>query len=155
MTEDERWMTYALEEATRAESIGEVPVGAVVVFDGELVGRGHNQPISLCDPTAHAEIVALRDAGGRLENYRLPGAVLYATVEPCLMCMGALLHARVQRVVFGCFDPKGGAAGSLFDVSHDTRLNHQLVVTAGVKEEESRALLQQFFRRRRSSSEEV
>jgi tRNA(adenine34) deaminase len=121
------------------------------VLGGAVIGRGHNRPITLRDPTAHAEILALRDAAARTGNYRLPGTALYVTAEPCLMCMGALLHARVRRVVFGCADPKGGAAGSLYDVSRDARLNHRLEVTPGVRAGESRALLQRFFRRRRAA----
>jgi tRNA(adenine34) deaminase len=151
--DDVTWMREALSEAVRAESLGEVPIGAVVVLNGALIGRGHNAPIALYDPTAHAEIQALRAAARQVGNYRLVGATVYVTVEPCLMCMGALLHARVRRVVFGCHDPKGGAAGSLYDLSHDTRLNHQLAVTAGVAEEECRALLQRFFHRKRAGNE--
>jgi tRNA(adenine34) deaminase len=149
MPDDVFWISAALAEARQAEAEGEVPVGAVVVANEEIVGRGHNRPIQLHDPTAHAEVLALRDAASALGNYRLPGTTLYVTVEPCLMCMGALLQARVQRVVFGCYDPKAGAAGSLYDVSNDARLNHQIEVTAGVKEEECRELLQRFFRARR------
>jgi tRNA(adenine34) deaminase len=149
MADDALWMAEALHEAARAEAAGEVPVGAVVVHDGMLIGRGHNAPISLSDPTAHAEIQALREAARHVGNYRLVGSTVYVTVEPCLMCMSALLHARVKRLVFGCYDPKAGAAGSLYDVAHDPRLNHQIEVTAGVAEEESRALLQRFFRKKR------
>src|SRR5262252_4157607 len=122
---DAAMMREALALAARAAEQGEVPVGAVVVKDGGIVGRGYNAPIVSHDPTAHAEIQALRDAARAVENYRLVGATVYATVEPCLMCMGALLHARVQRVVFGCHDRKFGAAGSLYDLSSDARLNHQ------------------------------
>ena len=150
MPNDTFWMTEALAEATQADTEGEVPVGAVIVLNDTIVSRGHNQPIRLRDPTGHAEILALRAAAGSLDNYRLPGTTLYVTVEPCLMCMGALLQARVQRIVFGCYDPKAGAAGSLYDVSNDPRLNHQIEVTAGVKEEECRTVLQNFFRSRRS-----
>ena len=148
--DDTFWMSEALAEATRAEPEGEVPVGAVLVLNEEIIGRGHNQPIQLHDPTAHAEICALRAATSLLGNYRLPETTLYVTVEPCLMCMGALLQARVQRVVFGCYDLKAGAAGSLYDVSHDSRLNHRIEVIAGVKEAECRTLLQQFFLKRRA-----
>ena len=150
---DEIWMGVALTEAARAEAAGEVPVGAVVVLHEAIIGRGHNRPIALSDPTAHAEILALRAAAHTLGNYRLPGTTLYVTVEPCLMCVGALLQARVQRLVFGCHDPKAGAAGSLYDVSNDPRLNHQLDVTSGVRAEESRELLQRFFRSRRKREE--
>ena len=150
---DDAWMTEALAEAILAEANGEVPIGAVVVLNDLMIGRGHNRPISQNDPTAHAEMSALRDAAWTLNNYRLPGTTLYVTVEPCLMCMGALLHARVRRLVFGCYDPKAGAAGSLFDVSNDPRLNHQLEVTAGVLADESRDLLQRFFHRKRQGGE--
>jgi tRNA(adenine34) deaminase len=151
MSDDTQWMAAALREAVGAEAAGEVPVGAVVVRDGLLIGRGRNEPITLHDPSAHAEVQALRQAGRYAGNYRLVGATLYVTVEPCLMCMGALLHARIQRLVFGCFDAKAGAAGSLYDVSCDLRLNHRIAVTACVCEEECRALLQQFFRKKRAS----
>jgi tRNA(adenine34) deaminase len=150
---DGLWMTEALAEAALAEANGEVPVGAVVVFNDTIIGRGHNCPISSGDPTAHAEILALRDAARTLNNYRLPGTTLYVTVEPCLMCMGALLQARAQRLVFGCYDPKAGAAGSVYDVSNDPRLNHRLEVTAGIRAGEGRALLRRFFRGRRKSEE--
>jgi tRNA(adenine34) deaminase len=146
---DEVWMTEALAEAILAETNGEVPIGAVVVLNDLIIGRGHNRPISQNDPTAHAEMSAVRDAARTLNNYRLPGTTLYVTVEPCLMCMGALLQARVSRLVFGCFDPKAGAAGSLYNVANDLRLNHQLDVTPGVCADESRDLLQRFFRRKR------
>lgn len=149
MTDDTQWMAEALTEAARAEAAGEVPIGAIVVCDDAIIGRGRNSSILLHDPTAHAEILALREAARSLRNYRLPEATLYVTVEPCLMCMGALLHARVKRLVFGCYDPKAGATGSLYDVSHDRRLNHQIEVSAGVKEEESRVLLQRFFKQKR------
>lgn len=144
-------MGEALAEAMRAAAAGEVPVGALVVLDGRIIGRGANAPIATHDPTAHAEIQALRQAGRRVGNYRLPGATLYTTVEPCLMCMGALWHARVARLVFGCFDPKAGAAGSLFDVPRDARLTPRLDVTGGVCEAECRGLLQRFFLVRRQS----
>jgi len=149
MPDDVFWMSEALAEAALAEAEGEVPVGAVIVANEKIVGRGHNQSIQQHDPTGHAEVLALRTAARSLNNYRLPGTTLYVTVEPCLMCMGALLQARVQRLVFGCYDPKAGAGGSLYDVSNDARLNHRLEVTTGVKEEECRAILQNFFRQRR------
>lgn len=147
--DDIAWMREALNEAARAESGGEVPIGAVIVFEGVLIGQGHNSSLTLHDPTAHAEIQALRAAAQRLSNYRLVDATAYVTVEPCLMCMGALLHARIRRVVFGCFDEKFGAAGSLYDFSSDPRLNHRITVTAGVLEEECREVLQKFFRKKR------
>ena len=148
-------MAEALVQAALAEAAGEVPVGAVVVVAGAVIGRGHNRPIGLHDPTAHAEIQALRAAAQHLGNYRLSDATMYVTVEPCVMCMGALLHARVQRVVFGCYDVKFGAAGSLYDLSQDARLNHRLLVTAGVAEAESRRLLQEFFRKKRRQGDRV
>jgi len=151
-TDDLRWMAEALCEAGHAEAADEVPIGAVVVQNDALIGSGHNSPISLNDPTAHAEILALRDAARHVANYRLPGTTVYVTVEPCLMCMGALLQARIKRLVFGCYDLKAGAAGSLYDVSGDSRLNHQIEITAGIGEEESRILLQRFFRKKRDQS---
>jgi len=148
--EDRDWMREALALAARAADQGEVPVGAIVVRDGQMIGEGHNCPLRSNDPTAHAEIQALRDAGRRAENYRLPGSVLYVTLEPCVMCAGAIVHARVGRVVFGASDPKGGAAGSVFDLlPPDERFNHRLDVTGGVLAEECGALLRSFFRARR------
>lgn len=147
--DDTYWMAHALAQAHCAEAEGEVPVGAVVVRDDVCLGRGHNRPIMSNDPTAHAEIQAVRKAARASGNYRLVGSTLYVTVEPCLMCMGALIHARVQRLVFGCVDLKTGAAGSLYDLAHDTRLNHQIEVIAGVEAQQGRALLQHFFRKKR------
>ena len=149
--DDVAWMQKALHEAADAEATGEVPVGSVIIVDGVLIGRGRNSPIALNDPTAHAEIQALRSAARQLGNYRLVDATVYVTVEPCLMCMGALLHARVRRVVFGCLDEKFGAVGSLYDLSRDPRLNHQIEVMAGVLEEECRGLLRKFFRKKRAA----
>ena len=142
-------MDRALDEARRAERMGEVPVGAVVALDGQVVAAGANAPISANDPTAHAEIRALRAAAARLGNYRLTGATLYVTLEPCAMCAAALVHARVRRLVFGCDDPRTGAAGSLYDIPRDGRLNHRVEVASGVRGEESSALLRRFFRNRR------
>ncbi len=142
-------MHAALAEAALAEAVDEVPIGAVVVLEEQIIGRGHNTLISTIDPTAHAEIQAVRNAAQQMKNYRLVDATLYSTVEPCLMCMGALVSARIKRIVFGCFDPKAGAAGSLYNIALDTRLNHRLDVTSGVCEEECRTLLQRFFRERR------
>lgn len=147
--EHDGWMAAALAEAARAGAAGEVPIGAVVVREGALLGVGGNAPIATSDPTAHAEIVALRAAARAAGNYRLPGAVLYVTLEPCAMCLGAALHARIATIVFGCRDPKGGAAGSVFDLTQDPRLNHRITVIAGVGEAESRRLLQEFFAARR------
>lgn len=143
-------MTLALAEARKAWAAGEVPVGAVVVApDGELLGQGYNQPIAACDPTAHAEIVALRQAAVRLGNYRLPGCTLYVTIEPCLMCYGAVVQARIARLVFGAADPKGGVCVSLYRLPEDPRFNHRPVVTAGILAEDCRVLVQEFFRQRR------
>jgi tRNA(adenine34) deaminase len=149
MHDDERWMGLALEEAGRAAAEGEVPVGAIVVLDGRLIGRGHNAPIALSDPTAHAEIMALRAAAREIGNYRLTGATLYATVEPCVMCCGAALHARVARLVYGAADPKAGAVQSLHRLLDDPRLNHQVEVTAGVRGAECGAKLGEFFKTKR------
>jgi tRNA(adenine34) deaminase len=149
MRDDHEWMGLALEEAVRAAEAGEVPVGAVVVLQGRLVGRGHNTPIALSDPTAHAEIVALRTAAREVGNYRLTGCTLYATVEPCAMCCGAALQARIARLVYGAADPKAGAVKSLHRLLEDRRLNHQVAVTAGVRAEECGARLQEFFRTKR------
>lgn len=148
--EDEGNMETALELAREAGAAGEVPVGAVVVLDGEIVGRGYNQPIRGHDPTAHAEIMALRDAARQVGNYRLPGATLYVTLEPCIMCAGALMHARVARVVFGARDPKTGAAGSVVDVFAEDRLNHHAEVEGGVLAEPCGKLLSSFFAARRT-----
>jgi tRNA(adenine34) deaminase len=146
---DRHWMLEALAEARAAGARGEVPIGEVVVDATGLVGRGGNTTIAACDPSGHAEIVALRDAARRRGNHRLPDAVLYVTVEPCAMCVGAMLQARVARLVFGCADPKAGAAGSLFDLVADSRLNHRIAVTDGVEADAARTLLQDFFRARR------
>ena len=147
---DQRWMRAALDEARAAGARGEVPVGALVVLDEQLLARAGNASIAEHDPTGHAEVRALRAAAARTRNYRRPGAVLYVTVEPCVMCMGAALHARVARLVYGCPDPKGGAAGSVVDLAGEPRLNHRIAVHAGVLGAESRALLQDFFRARRT-----
>jgi len=142
-------MRAALDLARQAAAADEVPVGAVVVIDGEIVGRGCNQPIGRHDPTAHAEILALRDAAQQLGNYRLPGSTLYATLEPCVMCTGAIMHARVARVVYGAKDPKTGAAGSVIDLYGEDRLNHHAEIEGGVLAEECGALLSAFFAARR------
>ncbi len=142
-------MRRALQLARDAEAGGEVPVGAVVVWNGVVVGEGANRPIASHDPTAHAEIVALREAARRIGNYRLPGTTLYVTLEPCTMCAGAMIHARIERLVFAASDPRTGAAGSVHDVLGDRRHNHRVVVGGGLLAEESAALLRAFFRRRR------
>lgn len=142
-------MREALGLAGRAASAGEVPVGAVVVLDGQSIGEGWNRPIALADPSAHAEIAALRAASAARGNYRLPGTTLYVTLEPCAMCVGAMFHARVARVVFGAADPKTGAAGSVLDLFAEPRLNHHAVVQGGVLGAECGALLKAFFAGRR------
>ena len=149
MHDDEHWMGLALEEAARAAQAGEVPVGAVVVLDGRLLGSGHNAPIKDCDPTAHAEMVALRAAAREAGNYRLIGATLYATIEPCAMCCGAAIHARIARLVYGADDAKAGAVRSVHRLLDDERLNHQIAVTAGVRAAECGARLSDFFRAKR------
>ena len=142
-------MEEALREAQRALALGEVPVGAVVVRNGEIVGRGSNRPISSNDPTAHAEIVALREAGLKVGNYRLPDCELYVTVEPCTMCAGAITYARIRRLIYGAEDPKAGAVHSVLQVLNHARLNHQVDVTFGVLAARSMELLQTFFREKR------
>ena len=143
-------MRAALALAREAATLDEVPVGAVVVADGEIVGRGFNQPIGRHDPTAHAEIMALRAAAARLGNYRLPGATLYVTLEPCAMCAGAMMHARIGRVVYGARDPKTGAAGSVVDLFGEARLNHHADIEGGVLAGECGELLSAFFAARRA-----
>lgn len=142
-------MREALAQARLAATCDEVPVGAVVVCDGEIVGRGFNQPISRHDPTAHAEVMALRDAAARLGNYRLPGCELFVTLEPCAMCSGAIMHARIGRVVYGARDPKTGVAGSVIDLYAESRLNHHATIAGGVLAEECGGLLSGFFAARR------
>lgn len=149
---DEFFMQAALEQARLAGAAGEVPVGAVVVREGEIVGRGFNQPILAHDPSAHAEVMALRDAGAWLGNYRLPGCTLYVTLEPCAMCSGAIMHARLARVVFGARDPKTGVAGSVINLYAERRLNHHAEVTGGVLAEECGQLLSNFFAARRNKT---
>jgi len=145
-------MRIALEEAGMAGKEGEVPIGAVLVLGGEVIGRGRNRPITLADPSAHAEILALREGAARVKNYRLPGSTLYVTLEPCVMCTGAILQARVGRLVFGAEDPKGGAVSSLFSLLEDPRLNHRVEVVSGVLRDECRELLQRFFQERRQKN---
>ena len=147
--DDERFMREALDEARRGATAGEVPVGAVVVVDGVVVSRAHNTPITRVDPTAHAEVLALRAAAAAGGNYRLAGATLYATLEPCAMCCGAVLHARVSRVVYGARDPKAGAVESLYRLLDDARMNHRAAWTGGVLEAEAARLLSAFFETKR------
>jgi tRNA(adenine34) deaminase len=151
MTErEEFFMREALALAREAGALGEVPVGAVIVLDGQIVGRGFNQPIVRHDPTAHAEVMALRDAAKNVANYRLPGCELYVTLEPCVMCTGAIFHARIARVVYGARDPKTGVAGSVLDLYSQERLNHHAGVEGGVLAEECGGLLSVFFAARRA-----
>ncbi|MFA5627542.1 MAG: tRNA adenosine(34) deaminase TadA [Thiohalomonadaceae bacterium] len=147
--QDVFWMRKALELARRAEAEGEVPVGAVIVLAGQLIGEGWNRTIITHDPTAHAEIIAIRAAAGHVGNYRLVGAHLYVTLEPCAMCAGAMVHARIERVVYGAADPRTGAAGSVFNLLQTKHLNHQLEINSGVLAEECGDLLHEFFKERR------
>lgn len=149
MPDDVFWMQQALNLAAQAQAAGEVPVGAIIVQDDVLLGEGFNQPISRNDATAHAEIIALQAACQKQQNYRLPGATLYVTLEPCVMCAGALVHARIERVVFAASEPKTGAAGSLLDVFSLPNLNHRVICESGVLAEQSSQLLRDFFRQRR------
>ena len=149
---DEQFMQVALGLARQAATAGEVPVGAVVARQGEIVGSGWNRPVSSHDPSAHAEIIALRDAASRLGNYRLSGCTLYVTLEPCVMCAGAMLHARIERVVYGAADPKTGACGSVMNLFAEARLNHHTTVAGGVLSESASGLLQEFFGARRRGS---
>ncbi|MFZ0745448.1 MAG: tRNA adenosine(34) deaminase TadA [Terracidiphilus sp.] len=149
MISDLEAMQSALGEARMAAEGGEVPIGAVVVHDGEIIARGQNRVLRDNDPTAHAEIVALRDAAARLRNYRLNGCTLYVTLEPCAMCAGAMIHARLDRLMFGAVDPKAGAAGSVLEVLNHPQLNHRMLVEQGILGEEAAELLRGFFRERR------
>ena len=151
MADDAYYMQLAIAEARKAEALGEVPVGAVVVKDGTVIATGYNHPIATHDPTAHAEIMALRAASEMLGNYRLPGCQLYVTLEPCAMCSGAMMHARLARVVYGATDPKTGACGSVLDLFGEDRLNHHAEVTGGVLAQECGMLLKEFFAARRKS----
>ncbi|WP_416260758.1 tRNA adenosine(34) deaminase TadA [Gibbsiella quercinecans] len=151
MTEynDEYWMRQALQLALRAQEEGEVPVGALLVLDNQVIGEGWNRPIGRHDPTAHAEIMALRQGGAVLQNYRLLNATLYVTLEPCVMCAGAMIHSRIGRLVYGAADIKTGAAGSLLDILRHPGMNHQLAITAGVLADDCAGMLSAFFRQRR------
>jgi tRNA(adenine34) deaminase len=142
-------MQHAYQLAIKAEENGEVPVGAVVIVDGEIVGEGWNHPIYSSDPTAHAEIIALREAAKNIKNYRINDATLYVTLEPCPMCAGAMVHARIKRVVFAAADPRSGAAGTVFNLLQTTELNHNVIIESGLMEKECSELLKQFFRKRR------
>ncbi len=146
---DSDYMKIALEEAQKAAEKDEVPVGAIVVFSGQIIGRAHNEPIGGHDPSAHAEILALRRAAEKLGNYRLTGAELYVTLEPCIMCAGAIIQARLARVIFGALDPKCGAVVSLYNILNDNRLNHRVDVTGGILKEECGEIISRFFREKR------
>ena len=149
MNEDEKWMNLALEQARNAEKQGEVPVGAILIKDGLLIAKAHNQPRSTNDATAHAEIQLIRAAGKKLKNYRLTGTSLYVTLEPCAMCLGAIMHARVERIVFGAHDPKTGVCGSSENLMEANCFNHKINLVSGVLENESKQLLKNFFISRR------
>ncbi len=153
---DKQYMQRALELARQAEECGEVPVGAVLVKDDVIIGEGYNRPIEGHDPTAHAEIMALRDGAEKIANYRLPGSTLYVTLEPCVMCAGAIIHARVEHVVFAATDPKAGAAGSMFDLlPSDQRFNHSTSVDAGLLAEPASRMLSDFFKKRRQQQKQA
>ena len=147
---DEKWMALAIEQAKLAENIGEVPVGAVLVQNDQLIASAHNQPISNNDPTAHAEIQLLRVAGKQLNNYRFSDTILYVTLEPCTMCLGAMIHARVSRIVFGAYDQKTGVCGSCQDLSTSKCFNHSIETEGGILADECKQLLQKFFKKRRT-----
>ncbi len=148
---DEHFMQRALQLAEKAQAQGEVPVGAVLVKDQKIIGEGWNQPITLHDPSAHAEMLAIRAAGQQMNNYRLPDTTLYVTLEPCPMCAGLMIHSRIKRVVFGAYDPKTGAAGSQFSLLQDEKHNHHTEVQGGVLQEACADILKNFFRQRRNS----
>ena len=148
---DVELMRAALDQAVLGREHGEVPVGAVIVLDGRIIGRGYNQPVGAHDPTAHAEIVAIRDAAARISNYRLTGAVLYVTIEPCQMCVGAMVHARIARLVYGAPEPKAGAVDSAMTALEHPALNHRVEATGGVLQQECRELMQSFFQERRQA----
>ncbi|MFH1975039.1 MAG: tRNA adenosine(34) deaminase TadA [Pseudomonadota bacterium] len=148
----EKYMKLAIDEAKKAGQNGEVPIGAVLVAeDDKILAAAYNSTISLCDPSAHAEILALREAGKKLKNYRLLNTTLYVTIEPCFMCMGAIVHARLKRLVFGTYDPKWGAAGSLYNFAEDERLNHKIEIIPGISLEECKNLIQLFFKEKRKN----
>ena len=153
MNEDEKWMQIAIQEAIKAEKEGEVPIGAVLVKDGLLIAKAHNQPISKNDATAHAEIQLIRVAGKELQNYRLNGSTLFVTLEPCAMCFGAMIHARIERIVFGAYDPKTGVCGSCMNLNDKNLFNHKISITGGILEKESSELLRLFFKSRRVNKE--
>ena len=152
MNNDEKWMALAIKQAVKADKEGEVPVGAVLVKDGQLIAQAHNQPISTNDATAHAEIQVLRAAGKLKKNYRLIDTTIYVTLEPCAMCLGAMMHARIARIVFGASDPKTGVCGSRADLTTESFFNHEMEISGGVLEKECKELLQSFFKSRRKDN---
>ena len=149
MNEDQKWMKIAIQEAKKAVNEGEVPVGAILVKNGMIIAKAHNRPITKNDATAHAEILAIRKAGKKEKNYRLVGTTLYVTLEPCLMCLGALINARIERIVFGAENTKNGFCGSLVDLTNDSQFNHRAIVTGGVLEKQCQEILRSFFKLRR------
>ena len=151
MNNDEKWMALAIKQAVKANNEGEVPVGAVLIKDGQLIAQAHNQPISTNDATAHAEIQLLRAAGRKQKNYRLIDTTIFVTLEPCAMCLGALMHARIARVVFGAYDYKTGVCGSRVDLSTESFFNHKMEISGGILEKDCKKLLQTFFKSRRKS----
>ena len=153
MNKDEKWMRIALNEANLAMNENEIPVGAILVKNGKLIAQSHNQPIRTNDPTAHAEIQLLRKAGEQQKNYRLIGSTIYVTLEPCTMCFGAMVHARIDRIVFGASDPKTGVCGSCMNLNEEKFFNHKISITGGVLEEESSELLRLFFKSRREDNQ--
>ena len=152
MNNDEKWMVLAIKQAVKADTKGEVPVGAVIVKDGQLIAQAHNQPISTNDATAHAEIQLLRVAGRHQKNYRLIDTTIYVTLEPCAMCLGAMMHARIARIVFGASDPKTGVCGSRADLTTESFFNHEMEISGSVLEKECKELLQSFFKSRRKDN---
>ena len=149
MTNDEKWMNLAIKQAIKAEKEGEVPIGAILVKEGLLIAKSYNQPITKNDATAHAEIQLLRKAGNKLENYRLNGSTIYVTLEPCAMCFGAMIHARIERIVYGAYDPKTGVCGSCDDLTNADYFKHKIDITGGILEQECKQILQSFFKFRR------
>ena len=152
MNKDEKWMKIAISEANLAKNEGEIPVGAVLIQNDKLIAKAHNQPILNHDPTAHAEVEVLRKAGRKLKNYRLTGSTLYVTLEPCAMCLGAIIHARIERIVFGTSDPKTGVCGSKADLTSEAFFTHKVKVDGGVLEEENKEILQSFFKSKRKTN---
>ena len=152
MNEDEKWMKIAISEANLAINEGEIPVGAVLIQNSKIIAKAHNRPILNNDPTAHAEVEVIREAGKKLKNYRLSGSTLYVTLEPCAMCLGAMVHARIERIVFGASDPKTGVCGSKVDLTSEAFFHHKVQVKGGILEKENKEILQSFFKSKRKTS---